>query len=69
MKANFTRMMSTVISITIFGLLIVGARTNVVGQGHSELDQQLAHLRAVTARYHDINNALADGFTPVPGGW
>jgi len=34
----------------------------------SEIERTLAELRRVTARYHDVGSALADGFGPAPFG-
>lgn len=31
----------------------------------ADLNHQLAEVRAATARYHNIDNAIADGFAPV----
>ena len=43
-------------------------RTAIAAQGPSELNQELARVRAATAKYHDLNNALADGYTLLAPG-
>jgi hypothetical protein len=34
----------------------------------AEVNQQLAQVRAATAKYHDLNVAIADGFVPIGDG-
>lgn len=68
MNANHNRPLTAAISIFVFGLLLIGTHIAAFGQGNPELNRQIAHLRAVTAKYHDLDNAIADGFTLQPGG-
>ena len=68
MYPNHTRLVSTVLSISVFGLLMIGICTDALAQGDSELNHQLAQLRAATARYHDINVAQEEGFTVLNAG-
>lgn len=56
---------TAIVSILFFGLLMIGMQTTAIAQGDSELNQQLAQVRAATAKYHDINVAIADGFVPI----
>jgi hypothetical protein len=67
MNANCGRILSIVVSIFVYGLLSTGTQSTAFGQGDPELEQQIARLRAVTARYHDVNNAVEDGFEPLTG--
>jgi len=57
-----------IVSVLFFGLLTIGMQGVAVAQGDPGLNQQIARLRAVTAQYHDLETALADGFTLQPGG-
>ena len=54
----------TIISLMATALLpLSGFLSFVQAQGPSEINQQLASVRAATAKYHDLNNALVDGYT------
>src|SRR4051812_39748796 len=68
MNAEHRRLLSMVVSIFAFGLLSMSIQGTAFGQGDSDLNKQIARLRAVTAKYHDLDTALADGFTLQPGG-
>ena len=68
MYSNHNKLVSAVFSIVVFALLMIGIQTFALAQGDSDVNRQIARLRAVTARYHDINNAFADGFTVVAPG-
>jgi hypothetical protein len=68
MNANHSSLLSSALSILIFGFLLTVMQSSVFGQGDPELNQHIARLRAVTAKYHDLDTALADGFTLQPGG-
>ena len=59
---------TTIVSVLFFGVLTIGMQGIAMAQGDPGLNEQLARLRAVTAQYHDLNTALADGFTLQPGG-
>ncbi len=63
MYANYRRLMYKVLSYSLFGLLMIGTQASALAQGPSEVNQQLASVRAATAKYHDLNNALVDGYT------
>jgi hypothetical protein len=45
-----------------------GQRGQALGRIEPGLGAQLAQARAATARYHDVEIALADGFAPPPDG-
>lgn len=48
------------------GLVFVIASATVHGNGQkAQLNQQLAAARAATARYHDVNEALAAGYVAL----
>ena len=47
------------------GLVCVAAAATVHGQGQAQVNQQLALARAATAKYHDVNVAIADGYVPL----
>jgi hypothetical protein len=68
MNENYSKLVSPILSAFVFGLITLGIQSSAFAQGGSELNQQIARLRAVTARYHDINNAIEDGFAPLPPG-
>lgn len=56
-------MKSSIIASLIIAVgLLVGTQSVVKAQGDSELNKQLAQVRAATAKYHDLNNALEDGY-------
>ncbi len=61
------RLNTTILSFLVFGLLMIGMQTTAPAQGDSELNQQLARVRAATAKYHDVNHALENGFVPLTG--
>ncbi len=65
---NYERIMkSAIIALVIIAIgILAGTKSLVNAQGDSELNQQLAQVRRATAKYHDINVAIADGFVPVP---
>ena len=64
---NYKRnMRSSIIASLIIAIgILAGTESLVKAQGDSELNQQLAQVRAATARYHDINVAIADGFVTI----
>ena len=43
-------------------MLAAGQLHMLSAQGPSEFNQQLASIRAATAKYHDVSNAIADGY-------
>jgi hypothetical protein len=48
------------------GLVFVAASATVHGTDqNSQLNKQLAAARAATAKYHDVNEAIADGYVPL----
>jgi len=51
-----------VIIMTVFPLNVFAATGGVT---EAQFQKDLADLRKATARYHDVENALADGFVPV----
>ncbi len=67
---NYKRIMkSSIIASLIIGIgLLAGTPSIVKAQGNSEVNQQLAQVRSATAKYHDINVAIADGFVPMAMG-
>ena len=56
------KVVTSIVSISLVSLLLIGMPTAVHAQDGSELHQQLARVRAATAKYHDLNNALEDGY-------
>lgn len=56
--------------VCVLGILLTAimATTDIRSQGPSELNAQLAQVRAATAKYHDLNNALEDGYTLLAPG-
>jgi hypothetical protein len=56
-----------IVSVLFVALAIMGSQSMAFGQGNSEVNQQIAQLRRATARYHDLNKAIEDGFTPLTG--
>lgn len=68
MYSNHNKLKFTIFWISLLGLLMTGLLNAVSAQDPSEINRQIARLRAVTARYHDLNNALEDGFTVVAPG-
>ncbi|MGB7210488.1 MAG: hypothetical protein WBD27_17675 [Pyrinomonadaceae bacterium] len=66
---NYKRIMkSSIISTLIIAIgILAGTKSLVNAQGDSELNQELAQVRRATAKYHDINVAIADGFVPIDG--
>lgn len=67
MNCKRTMKSSIIASLIIAIGILAGTASFVKAQGNSELNQQMAQLRAATARYHDLNNAIEDGFTPLTG--
>lgn len=65
------KFMSGTIAPTALGIVlaITGLVTgSISAQGRSELNQQIASVRAATAKYHDLNNALVDGYVLLAPG-
>ena len=46
------------------GLVCVAAAATVHGQ-NPQVNSQLALARAATAKYHDVNDAIGDGYVPI----
>jgi hypothetical protein len=68
---NYKKIMksSLVAPLIIVAGILFGAANIAKAQGDSELNQQLAQVRATTAKYHDLNAAIEDGYTlGAPGG-
>ena len=63
---NYKRITTSLIiaSLIIAIGILAGTQSVVKAQGDSEINQQLAQVRAATAKYHDVNVAIEDGFTP-----
>ena len=62
----YRRIMKSTLITTLIASGILGVTQDVVNaQGDAEINQQLAQVRAATAKYHDINVAIDDGFIPV----
>jgi hypothetical protein len=62
-------MKKILISLTVALLLLVVLASTVyaaTGVTNPVVLQQLAQVRQATAKYHDVNVALADGFVPTP---
>ena len=52
-------------ALAVAGLLITGAATIHGDDFGSSVNRQLAAARAATAKYHDSNQALADGYADL----
>jgi hypothetical protein len=52
-------------ALAVAGLLVAGAATIHGDDLGSTVNRQLAAARAATAKYHDSNEALADGYTDL----
>ena len=63
---NIKKVTATIFPIALFALGSFHQVANA--QGPSELNQALAQARAATAQYHDLDNALADGFVLLGAG-
>lgn len=61
-RRKFRRTIVVIVAIT-FALLSTAS-----AQGPSEVNQQIAQVRAATARYHDVNNAIEDGYVLLAPG-
>jgi hypothetical protein len=54
------------IPVAVASVLLVAATITIRGDGQdSTVNQQLAQARAATAKYHDFNAAVADGYTEL----
>ena len=52
--------------ISLVALLAVSA--TIIAENNSAMHQEVARARNATAKYHDVNQALADGLAQVPMG-
>jgi hypothetical protein len=46
-------------------VVLLAVSATVIGENTSALQQELADARNATAKYHDVNQALADGYVNV----
>ncbi len=54
------------ISVAVACAVVLGAAATVHGDDRgSDVNRQLARARAATARYHDVEAAIADGYVSV----
>ncbi len=61
-------MRKLLIGISLFAMLLVPvAAPAATGTTDSDKLQQIAQVRQATAKYHDVEQALADGYIPVSG--
>lgn len=67
---NYKRIMksSIIASLIIAVGFLTGTQSVVKAQGDSEINKQLAQVRRATAKYHDVDIAIADGFTDFNNG-
>jgi len=63
MKRTKKQLLALVSLISLVALVAVS--TTVIGENNSALQQELAQARNATAKYHDVNQALADGYFNV----
>lgn len=59
--------MRRLIPIIAIGALLVTLGAAIAVAGNGPLPPELQAVRAATARYNDVNVALADGYVPVSG--
>ncbi len=68
-KINFTRFTIAVISALMCGAILLAESSSIKAAPDSSLSPQtkreLAAARQATARYHNINNAIADGYIDI----
>lgn len=62
MKERISNTNRTASMFTLAFLLLAAMQTLVFAQGPSDLNQELAHARAASARYHDLETALGEGY-------
>ena len=56
------------IGISLLAMLLIPAGAGAaLGTGAAASRQQIAQVRQATAKYHNVNQALADGYIPVSG--
>ena len=56
------------IGVSLFAMLLIPVGAGAVPGGtDSDTLRQLAQVRQATAKYHDVGQALADGYIPVSG--
>lgn len=70
MNEKHERQIWIVAIMTITVVTLIGLPLGSIAQGPSELNQALAQVRAATAKYHDLETAIEDGFVnvaPAPG--
>ena len=61
-------MRKLLIGISLLAMLLTPVGTHAAtGITASDTLQQIAQVRQATAKYHDVNEALADGYIPVSG--
>ncbi len=62
MNRKLNNLTSIIASVMIALFILVTAQSVAKAQGNSEVNRELARVRAATAKYHDVNIALEDGF-------
>src|SRR5688572_15633242 len=65
-KKDYTGRKMAILALAF--LLFTGVPTLVSAQGPADLNQELAHARAATARYHDLEIAFEEGYAILPAG-
>jgi hypothetical protein len=57
-----TSIIASAMTVLLFS---IATQSNASAQGNSEVNKQIARIRAATAKYHDVNVAIADGFVQL----
>jgi hypothetical protein len=52
----------SLISVMTILFISIAYQSDASAQGTAEVNKQIARIRAATAKYHDVNVAIADGF-------
>lgn len=58
---------SIIAALIVVAGFFAGSQSIAEAQGDSEINKQLAQVRRATAKYHDVNTAIEDGFAQVGG--
>lgn len=68
MNTKLNNLTSIIAAVMIALFILIGAQSAAKAQGNSEINQQLAQVRRATAKYHDVNAAMADGYVLLAPG-
>lgn len=65
MNAKRINLMSIIASVVTILFISIAHQSDAKAQGNAEVNKQIARIRAATAKYHDVNVAIADGFAQL----